>query len=80
MQDGQRPTKRAKTQTPTRSNVATIIGMDRVTPRAIAYVAVQVSITKIAITRAGSHIHSPSYDSHCRAGLHGASVILISAM
>lgn len=40
----ERPAKRVrKSVTATRSNVASLIGMQAVTPRSIAYVAVQVS-------------------------------------
>ncbi|KZP15450.1 hypothetical protein FIBSPDRAFT_750186, partial [Athelia psychrophila] len=49
-QDSHRPTKRARTQTTsTRSNVAALIGMDKVTPRAIAYVAVQVKCYRYTV-------------------------------
>jgi hypothetical protein len=43
--DDPRPTKRArKSMSATRSNVATLIGLQSVTGRSIAYVAVQVRI------------------------------------
>jgi len=46
------PTKRSKNSTATRSHVASLIGLSTVTPRSIAYVAVQVTVllTKSAIS------------------------------
>lgn len=37
------PSKRRKQKAPTRGNIANLLGMKSVTPRSIAYVAVQVS-------------------------------------
>lgn len=52
-----RPAKRPrKVYTSTRANVASLIGLETVTPRAIAYIAVQVSIFSPSSSISGAQI------------------------